>query len=102
MVKVSSSVTYTATGEQDLFTVPGDYVAYLKRLEVANRAAALATVAIVYYNGKASKAVKNLTVASNETKILAEDQLPLEACPTKISVNVDQQPVDVSFTVDLM
>ena len=97
----SSSTTFTATGESDLFTVPGNYVAYLKRLAVSNRSAALAVVNVIYYNGTAKKTVLTLTVAVNETVVLKEDELPTEACPTKIAINTTQAPVDISYSVEL-
>ncbi len=99
MVKISGSATITVTTEYDLFTVPGDYIAFLKRLEITNKSAALATIQVLFYNGTSSKVVLNKSVAANESLILAENELPAEACPTKISIVSDQQPYRVDYSV---
>ncbi|MEM2191250.1 MAG: hypothetical protein QW540_07475 [Archaeoglobaceae archaeon] len=99
---ISGSVEVTTTDETEVFSVPRDYIAYLKRLEIVNKAASLATVQIKFYNGASSKVVMNKTVAANEMLVLAENELPLEACPTKITVVADQQPYRVDFSVVLV
>jgi hypothetical protein len=100
-VRVSGSKTITATGESELFAVPDPYVAFLKRLSVSNEAVALATVRVLFYNGTSSKVVLTLKVTSGVTVVRREDELPLEGCPTKISVITDQQPIVVDYSVEL-
>jgi len=101
VIRLSGSVSVTATGETPIYDVPGSYIAYLRRLAIANRAASPANVRIVFYNGDTPKTVLSITVAAGGTSILAEDELPEEACPTRIAVVTDQQPIDVSYTVEL-
>jgi hypothetical protein len=100
-VRISGSTTVTATGETTLFDVPGDYIAYLKRLSITNRATATAIVRIIFYNGDAKKVVLTHAVPAGSTVVFREDQLPVEACPTRIAVETDQQPVDVDWSVEL-
>jgi len=94
-------VEIAATGETTLFSVPDPYVAFVRRLSVTNGATAAATVRLVYYNGAARKTVLTLRVPPGETRVLAEDQLPLEGCPTAIAVSTDQQPLSVEASVEL-
>jgi len=101
MVKVSETKRFTATGEADLFSVPGNYVAYLERLEITNEATALVTAKIIFYNGTAKKTVLTKKAAVNETLVLAENELPKEGCPTKLAVDIDQQPVSFDYTLAL-
>jgi hypothetical protein len=98
-IRLSTSKTITATGETDLLSDP--YIAFLKRLSVSNSAAAAATVQVKYYNGTASKVVLTLKVPSGSTTVLEESELPGEACPTKISISTDQQPIVVDASVEL-
>jgi len=100
-VRVSDSKTISVIGESDLLVIPADYIAYLKRLSVSNGATALATIQIIYYNGTSKKTVMTLKVATGETIVLKEDELPLEGCPTKIAVSTDQQPIVVDYSVEL-
>jgi hypothetical protein len=100
-IRLSTSKTITATGETDLLSVPDPYIAFLKRLSVSNSAAAAATVQVKYYNGTASKVVLTLKVPSGSTTVLEESELPGEACPTKISISTDQQPIVVDASVEL-
>jgi hypothetical protein len=100
-VKVSDSKTITATDESDLFSVPDPYVAYLRRLAVTNRGASLATFTFKAYNGDASKTVLVVNAAANETIVLAEDELPEEGIPTKLTATGTAQPYDVSYTYEL-
>lgn len=100
-MRYSDTATFTSTGESNLFSIPGDYVGYLMRLAVSNRSGALATVNIIYYNGSSSKTVIPLQVADSETASLSENELPEEGCPTKIAVDIDGQPIDVGYSVDL-
>ena len=100
-VRISGSTTITATGETGLFDVPGDYVAFLRRLSVTNRATETALVRILFYNGDARKIVLTFAVPTGSTIAFREDQLPIEACPTRIAVDTDQQPIDVDWSVEL-
>ena len=100
-IRISGSTTVTATGETGLFDVPGDYVAFLRRLSVTNRATATAIVRIIFYNGDARKVVLTYAVPAGSTVVLREDQLPIEACPTRIVVDTDRQPIDVDWSVEL-
>jgi hypothetical protein len=100
-VRISGSTTITATGESALFNVPGDYVAFLRRLSITNRATATAIVRIIFYNGDAKKVVLTHAVPAGSTVVLREDQLPVEACPTRIAVDTNQQPIDVDWGVEL-
>jgi hypothetical protein len=100
-VRISGSTTVTATGETALFDVPGDYVAFLRRLSITNRATATAIVRIIFYNGDAGKTVLTIAVPAGSTITFREDQLPLEACPTRIAVDTNQQPIDVDWSVEL-
>jgi len=102
MVRVSETKRFTATGESDLFSVPGNYIAYLVRLEVTNEATALVTAKILYYNGTAKKTVLTKKVAVDETLVLAENELPKEGCPTKLAIDIDQQPVSFDYTLLLL
>jgi len=100
-VRISETKRFTATGESDLFSVPGNYVAYLRRLEITNEATALATCKLIYYNGTAKKTVLTKKVAVNETLALAENEVPTEGCPTKLAIDIDQQPVSFDYTLEL-
>jgi len=100
-VKVSGSARFTGTAESELFSVPGAYVAYLKRLQVTNEGAALATVTVRFYNGATGKVVLTLSVAAGATVVLAEDELPNEGCPTRITVASTQAPYSVDYSVEL-
>jgi hypothetical protein len=100
-VKVSGSARFTGTAENDLFSVPGAYVAYLRRLSVTNESTALATVTVRFYNGTAGKVVLTLSVAAGETVVLAEGELPIEGCPTRITVASTQAPYSVDYSVEL-
>jgi hypothetical protein len=100
-VRISDSKTISVTGESDLFAIPSDYIAYLRRLSVSNVATAPTTIQIIYYNGTSKKTVMTFRVAVGETVVFEEDELPLEGCPTKISVSTDQQPVIVDYSVEL-
>ncbi|MEM4847665.1 MAG: hypothetical protein QW794_07915 [Thermosphaera sp.] len=101
MVKVSLSVDVTSAGEVDLFSVPGEYVAYLERLEVTNRAASPAAVQVLFYNGAHKKVVISKSVPAGGSVKLSLDELPTEGCPTKISVSTDQAPITVDLSVSL-
>jgi hypothetical protein len=100
-VRILLSTTVTTTGESTLYTVPDPYIAFLRRLIVSNGAAALATVQIIFYNGDARKPVLTLKVPAGQTLTLSEDNLPVEACPTKIAMSTDQQPIDVDLSIEL-
>jgi hypothetical protein len=101
MIRLSGSFTATATGESVFLSVPDPYVAFLKRLSVTNGATAPATITIICYNGDAKKTILTLKVAAGGTITLREDELPLEACPTKLALNTDQQPITVDYSVVL-
>ena len=100
-VRISISSTVTATGEVELFTVPDPYIALVRRLSVSNGADDPATVQLVFYNGDARKPVLTLKVPPNQTLTLGEEELPVEACPTKISISTDKQPITVDISLDL-
>jgi hypothetical protein len=100
-VRISISSTVTATGEVELFTVPDPYIAFVRRLSVSNGATELATVQLIFYNGDAKKPVLTLKVPAGQTITLREDNLPVEACPTKISISTDKQPITVDLSLDL-
>jgi hypothetical protein len=100
-VRVSLSSTITTTGEVELFPVPDPHIAFVRRLNVSNGATELATVQLIFYNGDARKPVLTLKVPSGQTLTLIEDNLPVEACPTKISLSADRQPITVDLSLDL-
>jgi hypothetical protein len=100
-VRLSISITVTATGESTLYNVPDPYIAFLRRLSVSNGAAALATVQLIFYNGDARKPVLTTKVPSGQTLTLREDNLPIEACPTRIAMSTDQQPINVDLSIEL-
>jgi len=100
-VKVSGSARFTGTAESDLFSVPGAYVAYLRRLQVTNESTASATVTLRFYNGVTGKDVLTISVVAGATVVLSEDELPTEGCPTRITVESTQQPYTVSYSVEL-
>jgi len=101
MVKVSGSQEITTTDETDLFVVPGNYIGYLRRLEIVNKSASLATIQLKFYNGDVGKVVLNKAVAAGGTLVLAENELPTEGVPTKITVTSDSQPIRVDYSLDL-
>jgi len=101
VIRISGSVTITTTEPTPVYVVPDNYVAFLRRLAVANRAAAPATVTVLFFNGETPKPVLTLVVPAGATVVLEESELPGEACPTSIVVTTSQQPIDVSFTVEL-
>jgi len=100
-IKVSGSIEITTTYETILFVVPDPYVAFLRRLSVTNKGTSPATIQIKFYNGDASKVVLNIAVVANETVVLREDELPLEGCPTKITVTSDVAPYRIDWSVEL-
>jgi len=100
-VKISQTVRITSTAETDLYVVPGNYVAYIRRLEITNEGTALATVTFKAYNGTASKTILTKNVATGSTVILAENELPTEGVPTKITVTSNVQPYDVDISLEL-
>jgi hypothetical protein len=100
-VKLSISATITVAGESTIFSVPDPYIAFVKRLSVSNGAASPATVQLIFYNGTSRKAVLTIRVDAGKTLVLAEDELPLEGCPTAIAVSTDQQPINVEVSVEL-
>jgi hypothetical protein len=100
-VRLLISTTITATGESTIYSVPDPYIAFLRRLIVSNGATALATVQIICYNGDAKKPVLTLKVPAGQTLILSEDSLPVEACPTRIALSTDQQPLNVDVSIEL-
>jgi len=100
-IEFSDSKEFTAAGEADLFEVPNPYVAFLTRMQISNGAAALATVLVRFYNGAAKKVVCSKKVAVDETIALMGEELPEEACPTKITVETDQAPIRVDYSVVL-
>jgi hypothetical protein len=101
MVKISSSKTFATTAEQDLFSVPGSYVAYLERLEITNSSTSPATVTFKAYNGDSSKTILIKSVAAGETIVLAGNELPTEGIPTKITVSSTSQPYSVDYSIIL-
>jgi len=102
-IKVSGSVVVASAREEvDLAPVPDPYVAYLKALAVSSGAPEATTVAVLFYNGSIPKPVLQLVLLPGQSVALSEDQLPQEACPTKISVSADNAPVLVSFTIELV
>jgi hypothetical protein len=100
-IKLSISTTITATGESTVFSVPDPYIAFVKRLSISNAAASLATVQLIFYNGASRKVVLTAKVASGETVVFAENELPIEGCPTSIAISTDQQPINVEMSVEL-
>jgi hypothetical protein len=100
-VKISETKRYTVVAEQDLFVVPGNYIAYLKRLEITNEGTALATVTFKAYNGDSSKTILTKSVAAGETISLSKDDLPVEGIPTKITVSSTSQPYSVDYSIIL-
>jgi hypothetical protein len=100
-VRVSLSSTITTTGEVELFPVPDPHIAFVRRLNISNGATELATVQLIFYNGDARKPVLTLKVPSGQTLTLIEDNLPVEACPTRIALSTDQQPISVDYSVEL-
>jgi hypothetical protein len=102
MVKVSDTVTLSSTEEEDLFSVPENYVAFLKRLTITNNSTALATVTFKAYNGSASKIILVVNIDTNKTEKFREDELPTEGIPTKLTATTTSAPVVISFTYDLV
>jgi len=102
MVKVSNTATLSSTTEGDLFLVPENYVAFLKRLTITNNSTTLATVTFKAYNGSASKIILVVNVDTNKTEKFREDELPAEGIPTKLTAITTSAPVVISFTYDLV
>jgi hypothetical protein len=100
-VKVSESKSFTVTTESDLYVVPDPYVAYLKRLGVTNGGTETATVTFKAYNGDAGKTILTVSVAAGGTVVLAEDELPTEGIPTRITVTSTVQPYSVDYSLEL-
>jgi len=100
-VRISDSKRFTVTTEQDVFSVPDPYIAFLRRLQITNEAAAAAVVTLKFYNETASKTVLTKSVAAGATVTLPIDELPEEAFPTKMTVVSTQQPYSVDYTVEL-
>jgi hypothetical protein len=100
-VKLSISATVTATGETTVFNAPDPYIAFLRRLTVSNGATETALVQVIFYNGGSAKPVLAVRVPAGSNITLGEDELPLEACPTRISISTDQQPLNVSLSIEL-
>jgi hypothetical protein len=100
-VKLSISATITSAGESTIFSVPDPYVAFVKRLSVSNGAASAATVQLVFYNGVSRKVVLTIRVDAGRTLVLAEDELPVEGCPTAVAVSTDAQPIAVDMSLEL-
>ena len=100
-VRLTGSRSYTSTGEQELFSVPGDYVAFLRGLNVYNGSSSDLVLKLYYYNGDDRKLVREVKVLAGGSELLGEELLPKEACPTKMTVDINAQPVDVAFDVEL-
>jgi hypothetical protein len=100
-IRFSLSTTITSTGTSTLFIVPDPYIAFLKRLSISNGATATATVQIIHVNGTFVKPVLTLKIASGQTIVLKEEELPTEAFPTAIVLSTDQQPLNVDLSVEL-
>jgi len=100
-VRISDSKRFTVTTEQDVFSPPDPYIAFLRRLEITNESTALATVTIRFYNETASKIVLTKSVAAGETIVLLANELPIEAFPTKMTIISTQQPYSVDYSVEL-
>jgi hypothetical protein len=101
VVRVVLSTTITTVGESTIYNVPDPYIAFVRRLNISNGATALATVQLIFYNGDARKPVLTLKVPAGQTLTLREDNLPVEACPTKIAISTDQQPLNVDLSIEL-
>lgn len=100
-VRISLSSMITTTGEVELFPVPDPYIAFVRRLSISNGAAEPATVQLIFYNGDSRKPILTLKVAPNQTLTLGDENLPVEACPTKIAISTDKQPLIVDYSLDL-
>ena len=100
-IRLSLSRAITATGETALFEVPGPYIAFVRRLMVSNGATATALVQLIFYNGESAKPMLAVRVPAGGNITLEEDSLPTEACPTRIALSTDQQPLNVSLSIEL-
>ena len=100
-VRITDSKSFTSTGEQDLFSIPGNYVGFLKRLNIHNGSTSDLVFELYYYNGDSKKLVFKTKVLAGGTEVFDEKLLPKEACPTKMTVSINTQPVDVVFDVEL-
>ena len=100
-VRVSGSKRIATTEESEIYSVPGNYVAYLKRLRVTNESAELAIVTVRYYSGAHGRAVLVVAVPPSSTASLSEEELPLEGCPTRVTAASTSQPYSVDYSLEL-